>query len=70
MTDFSHSTPLVDTPQYAKAMIPLRVEGSTPTDPTQDSLAQISVQAILDAASNPVSQTALDAQAADRKSVV
>ncbi len=64
MTDFSHSTPLADPSIYSKAMIPLRVEGATPTDPTQDTLAQVSLQSIIDRASNPVSQSAIDAQVA------
>jgi hypothetical protein len=64
MTDFSHSTPLADPSIYSKAMIPLRVEGTTPTDPTQDTFAQVSLQSIIDRASNPVSQSAIDAQVA------
>lgn len=62
MTDFSHSTPLVDTGQYSKAMIPLRVEGDNPAEASQDSFAQVSVQTIVDAASNPVSETAISAK--------
>jgi hypothetical protein len=62
MTDFSHSTPLVDTGQYSKAMIPLRVEGNNPAEASQDSFAQVSVQTIVDAASNPVSETAISAK--------
>lgn len=64
MTDFSNSTPLATPDNYAKAMIPLRVSGSNPVDATQDSFAQVAVQTIIDAASNPVSATALAAQQA------
>lgn len=58
MTDFSHSTPLATSEKYSKCMIPLRIEGLLPTDPTQDSYGQISVQTIIDAASNPAAASA------------
>lgn len=59
MTDFSHSTPLATSDKYSRSMIPLRIEGLLPSDATQDSYGQISVQAIIDAASNPAGASAL-----------
>lgn len=42
MTDWNHTTPLVDPADLAKAMVVLRVEGDNPSDPSQDNLQQIS----------------------------
>lgn len=55
---WNHATPLVDPSKYGAALLPARVEGPNPADPTQDTLAQISVATIVSASAAGVAQVA------------
>src|ERR1700712_5238646 len=56
MTDWNHSTPLAAVRDYPLAMIPLRIEGTDPTNPALDTFEQVALAAVIAAAVDGAAQ--------------